>query len=150
MLATIIISTLLAGGTPVENKENVRKLYEEVINRGKWELLPAIIAGEYEGGKGPAAYRATVEGLKTAFSELKFVVEELVAEGETVVVRWTWSGKHTAAFRQYPASGAAVKNSGIAIYRFRDGKVISSVLEADRLGVLQQIGAVPAPKVGKP
>jgi predicted ester cyclase len=58
-------------------------------------------------------------------------------------VRWTWEGTHRAPIRGYPASGARVKDSGMAIYEFAGGKIRSVWLQTDRLGFLQQIGVVP-------
>jgi steroid delta-isomerase-like uncharacterized protein len=150
MIQTIAILPLLAvpAETLEQNKVVVRRIYEEVINAGKLELIPAIVSESYagpgpQGDKGPAAYRAIVEALKGGFPDVKFTVEELIAERDRVVVRWSWTGTHTGTFRGIPASGKAVKDTGIAIYVFKDGKVLASILETDRLGVLQQIGLIP-------
>jgi predicted ester cyclase len=125
--------------------ETVRRLYEECVNRGRVELLPELIAADYvgpQGGTGPAGYRATVESLRAGMPDIRFTIEDLVAEGDRVVVRWTWTGRHTGTFRGFKPTSAQIENSGIAIYQLRGGKVIRSWLETDRLGVLQQMGVV--------
>ena len=60
------------------------------------------------------------------------------------MARWTWSGRHTATFRGFAPSHKFVSNSGIGIYQLSDGKLVRSWMQTDRLGFLQQIGAVPA------
>ena len=127
------------------NKEIARKIYEEAINAGRLELLDSFFADEYEGPdgtRGPAAFRATVAGLRTGFPDIRFTVEDLIAEGDRVAVRWSWQATHDGPFRGNAPTHKRVTNTGIVIYQFRDGKVIKNWLETDRLGALQQIGAV--------
>jgi steroid delta-isomerase-like uncharacterized protein len=92
-------------------------------------------------------------GLRTAFPDIRYTVEDLIAEGDRVAIRWRWSGTHRAPFRGIPVSQKQVSDSGIAIYRFQDGRIVQTWLETNRLGFLQQIGVVPPDAVllaGKP
>lgn len=131
----------------VSHKEIVRGLYEDFINPGRLEALDQLVAADYEGpdaARGPSAFRANIAGLRAGFPDIRFKVEDLIAEGDRVVVRWSWVATHTGPFRGIPPTNKRVTNTGIAIYQFRDGKIIRNWLETDRLGALQQIGAAPA------
>jgi steroid delta-isomerase-like uncharacterized protein len=132
--------------TPEKNKAAIRMLYENFLNTGKLELLDQIIAEEYlgiYGQKGPSAYAETIRALRQGFPDIQWTIEDLVAAGDRVAVRWTWQGTHRGSFRGFPASQKQVTDNAIAIYQFRDNKVVQAWIQSDRLGVLQQIGAIP-------
>jgi predicted ester cyclase len=140
-----------------QNKKNVEKLFETFGN-GNLAMLEQLVAPEYvgpQGDKGPAGFRAVIAGLRSAFPDIRYTVDEMVAEGDSVAVRWHWTGTHRGPFRAYAPTGKAVSNSGSGIFRFQHDKVISAALETDRLGFLQQIGAVAenvglGPRAGSP
>jgi predicted ester cyclase len=71
------------------------------------------------------------------------VVEDQLAEGDRVGTRFTARGTHAGSFLGIPATGKAIAVEGIAIDRFAAGKLVESWLVYDRLGLLQQLGAVP-------
>jgi predicted ester cyclase len=130
-----------------KNKQTVRRLYEEYINQAQRQVLPELVAPDYvgpDGGRGPSGFATTIDGLRRGVPDIRFKVEDLIAEGDRVTIRWTWSGKHTGVLNGLPPSNRHVENDGIAIYELRDGKVARAWLQTDRLGFLQQIGAVPA------
>ncbi len=132
--------------TREENKRNVDKLFDTCFNQHDLGLLDAVVAPDYvgpQGEKGPAAFRTIVVGLHTAFPDIHYTIDEVVAENDRVAVRWHWTGTHKAPFRTFPATGKAMSNTGTGIFRFRDGKIVSAALETDRLGFLVQVGAVP-------
>jgi predicted ester cyclase len=138
MNAIVVTLLMLTGGDVLEaNKRLVRGIYEEAINTGRLELLETRLAPDLH-----ASFRANVEELRTGFPDILFTVEDLVAEGDRVVVRWRWTATHAGPFRQHPPTGRKVENTGIVIYQLRDGKAVRAWLEIDRLGVLQQMGAV--------
>ena len=135
-----------ASQTADQNKAIIRKLYEEILNTGKWELLDPIIAEDFIGAmgqKGPAAFADTVRGLRQGFPDIQWTVEDLIAEGDKVVIRWSWRGTHSNAFRGFAPTHKALNDHAIAIYQFRENQVIHAWLETDRLGFLQQIGLIP-------
>ena len=134
------------------NKQAVRRLYEDCINPGRLDRLAELISDDFVGAhgeRGPAAYAATVTGLRTGFPDLRFTVEDVVAEADRVAIRWTWHGTHSGPFAGLTPSGKSVTNSGIAIYQLANHKIIRVWFETDRLGALQQLGVVPA-TLGKP
>lgn len=131
--------------TIAQNKELVKGLYEHIINDRELDELDAIISPAFtgeKGDKGPQAYRNTVVDLLKSFPDIKFTVEEIIAEGDLVVARWSWKGTHTADFRGIPAGNKVVTNTALVMYKVQDGKITASWLQADRLSVLQQIGVV--------
>ena len=128
-----------------ENKRNVRRLFE-TFNQGDLGPVDELVGPEYvgaQGDRGPAGFKAVVIGLRAAFPDIHYAIDEMVAEGDRVAVRWHWTGTHEAAFRGFQATGKAVTNTGTGIFRCREGKIVAAALETDRLGFLEQIGAVP-------
>jgi steroid delta-isomerase-like uncharacterized protein len=110
-----------------DNKRIVRRLYEDCINPGRLELLAQFVSEEYtgpRGDKGPAAFARNIESLRRGFPDIRFSVEDLVAEGDRVAVRWRWRGTHSGDFNGIPASGKPVANDGTVLYQFNDGKVV--------------------------
>jgi len=129
------------------HKELVRRVYEVGLNDGEMDVLEQSIAPDFvgvRGGLGPSAFARPIVELRAAFADIRYTVVDLIEEGDRVAIRWTWTGTHDGPFRGFPASGKRVSSSGFAIFQLRDGKIVRSWLDTDRLGFLQQIGAVPA------
>jgi steroid delta-isomerase-like uncharacterized protein len=152
------ITTIAYDGNSVlaKNKAMIRNLYEGILNTGKLDLLKELVSEDYTGArgeKGPEGFAETVGSIRSAFPDIKWTVDDLIAEGDQVIVRWSWKGTNTSSFRGLPASGKEVTDNAIAIYRFSDDKIIKAWIESDKLGFLQQIGLVSpdvtAPKTGK-
>ena len=115
-------------------------------------MLNQLVSDDYvgpNGDRGPSAFRTTVTGLRAGFPDVRFTIEDVIAEGDRVVVRWKWEATHEGPFRGIPPTHKRVINTGMAIFQFEDGRIIRNWLETDRLGVFQQIGAVPA-EIGPP
>jgi predicted ester cyclase len=133
--------------TSARNKQRIKKLYEDCINPGRLELLTELVSPDYvglNGERGPAGFREVVEGLRAGFPDIHFTIEDLIAEEDRVAVRWRWTGAHRGTFRGIPPSQKHVTNTAIAIYRLRADGIVGAWLESDRLGVLQQVGVIPA------
>ena len=128
------------------NKEIIRNLYENILNNRKTELLNDIIFPDYVGiggVKGVTGFSNAVSSVVAGFPDIKWTIEDILSEGDKVVVRWHWNGTNTAPFRGIPASNKKVTDNAIVIYQLKDGKVTNSWLQSDRLGVLTQIGLIP-------
>jgi steroid delta-isomerase-like uncharacterized protein len=82
--------------------------------------------------------------MRAAFPDIHWVPEEMVAEGDTVVTRFTWSGTHRGAFLGVPATGKRVSVKGIVIDQLLNGKMSKSRILMDSLGMMQQLGAIPS------
>lgn len=138
--------------TAVEaHKQLVRRLYETCINQGKSELLPELLTEDFVGGngeQGPAEFGNSVAKIRNAFPDVRFELEDLIAEGDRVVVRWQFQATHLGPFVGVPPSGKKVTQTGIAIYQCRNGQISRAWVQVDRLGLLQQIGGLPAPGGG--
>lgn len=83
-----------------------------------------------------------------AFPDLKRPIEDLIAEGDKVVARWTSTGTHEGEYNGIPATGKFVQTSGITIFRLENGKIVEEWSESDMVGMLQQLGAMPAASAG--
>jgi steroid delta-isomerase-like uncharacterized protein len=129
------------------NKEVIQKLYEQCLNKRNMGLLRDLISGDYagiRGVKGVAGFEEPIVVLIKAFPDIQWKVEEIVGEDDKVVARWKWEGSHTGQFQEYAATGKTITNDGMAIYEFRDGKIVNVQIQTDRLGFLQQLEVVPA------
>lgn len=71
---------------------------------------------------------------------MQTALEELIAEGDKVVLRWSFQGTHLGLYRAIPATGNRVNYTGIDIYKIVDGQIVSLVRETDNLAVRQQLG----------
>lgn len=132
--------------TIATNKALVRTLYEDCINGRDLDRLETLIAPDFagpRGERGPREFRATVEAVLTGFPAVRFELHDLIGEGDRVAVRWTFRAVHGGRFVGLKPSLAEVTQEGNVIYQLRDGLIVRAWLQADRLGVLQQIGAVP-------
>lgn len=129
-----------------KNKEMIRQLYEESLNKKNMGLLREYIGEEFvgiQGTKGVAAFEQPVGALIKAFPDIHWKIEELIGEDDKVYVQWKWQGTHTGQFQHHVATGKSITNVGSAVYRFREGKIISSQIQTDRLGFLQELGVLP-------
>lgn len=89
--------------------------------------------------------KAFFKMIHDAFSDVTFAVDDMIGEGDKVIWRWTINGKHTGAFRGLPPTGKAFSFTGMSIPRLEDGRFAELWVEQDMLGLLQQLGAIPAP-----
>lgn len=134
------------------NKAVIRAFLEEVINQGRLDRADALVIedfveldplpGQEQGREG---LKAILGQLKTAFPDMHWVVEEMVAEGDKVCTRFTWTGTHRVAFLGIPATGKHVSVKGVVVDRLARGKMADSRILMDMLGMMQQLGVVPAP-----
>ena len=130
------------------NKECVRRLFEDVYNAGKLSVLDTLIGAAYVDHNpspgqppGAAGVKGKVETLRAAFPDLRFALEDVVAEGDLVAARYSWRGTHKGvAFLGVPPSGKAILVRGMDFYRLRDGKIIEHWDNVDELGMLSQLG----------
>jgi steroid delta-isomerase-like uncharacterized protein len=127
-----------------DNKTIVRAYIERVWIQHDYTAIEDNIRLDYiqhspnvpPGREGVKTFFKMVNG---AFSDVKFTVEDMLAEGDKVVWRWTLQGTHTGDFRGLPPTGKDFAFSGISILRLEDGKFAELWVEQDMAGLLQQL-----------
>jgi steroid delta-isomerase-like uncharacterized protein len=92
-----------------------------------------------------AGYKEGMTAILNAFPDSRFLVDDMIAEGDRVVARHHLQGTHQADFQGIPATGKPVNVNAIVIFRIENGKAAELWLNADFMGLLQQLGAVPTP-----
>jgi predicted ester cyclase len=145
------------GADPVSstevNKAQFRRTYEEVLNQGDVSIVDELIAPDFFNhaappgtNRGPSSLRWLATMLRTAFPDLRFTIEELVAEGDIVAGRLTMSGTHEGPLMGMPPpTGRAVRQDHMHFVRYRDGRAIEHWGVRDDLGMMQQLGVIPEP-----
>jgi len=135
---------------PGSNAEIDRSYVERVLNGGDLDAIDEIMAPDYVGHVAgmPDADRAgdkqLIGMLRTAFPDLHVTLEDQIVAGDRVVHRLRAEGTHRGEFQGIPATGRRVTVTGVNINRFVDGRVAEAWGFLDMLGLMQQIGAIPA------
>jgi steroid delta-isomerase-like uncharacterized protein len=132
----------------MENEAIVRRLYEEVWNNRKVELVDELISSRHvvhssyapDPGVGPEAYKRLMTHFMTAFPDLHFAVEDMVAAKDKVVVSWIFSGNHKGEFRGLSPTDRKITMDGITIHHIANGKIRDSYTNYDLLGLMHQLG----------
>jgi steroid delta-isomerase-like uncharacterized protein len=128
------------------NREILRRFYREVYVDWNMALVDAVVSPRFtshdwpeDGPTGPRAFRQYYSALRSAVPDAHYEVDDLIAEGDRVVVRWRLLGTHEGEFRGIPASGRAITLRGIAIYRVEDGELMERWVVSDLHGLLEEI-----------
>jgi steroid delta-isomerase-like uncharacterized protein len=137
-----------------ENKAVVQRWVEEVLNTRDvseqspaYQLVAADFVGHFPGQppiEGLEAYRQFGSLYFSAFPDLQITPEDLIAEGDKVTMRYGWRGTHKGELMGIPPTGKQVSTSGISILRVANGKIAEQWDNFDNLGMLQQLGVIPA------
>jgi predicted ester cyclase len=134
-----------------ENIAIARRLLMETFSEGDLSIVGELVTADFiehqNGiqGRGPEAVRRTVTGLRASFPDLHLEIRDIVADGDKVWVRVRGTGTDRGGVAGRPPSGRPIELDVIDIVRVRDGRVCEHWGVADRLGMLQQVGAVPRP-----
>jgi predicted ester cyclase len=121
------------------NKALIRQLIEEVINQGNLALIdnlfdPAFVdRSAPDQPPGPAGVRDYIAAARIGFPDLRVSIEDLIAEGDKVVVRTTWRGTHTGTYAGVAPSGKQVMRTMIQIFRLSRGKIVEEWNEGSEL-----------------
>ncbi len=137
---------------PTDNRTIIRRLYEDVWNKRKIEQVSDLISPSHAlhdnnaagSSVGPEAYRAQMAIFLAAFPDLRFTVEDMVAEKDKVVASWTISGTHKGEFWGVRPTNKKMSMDGMTIHHIANGKIIDSYISSDALGLMRQMGVVPA------
>ena len=136
----------MADEIAIANKALVRRFYKDVYVDWNMQLADEIVSPRFTshdwptgGPTGPLAFRNYYSAFRSAVPDARYEVDDLVAEGDKVVVRWRMLGTHKGDFGGIVASGKAIVLRGIAIYRLDGGKLMERWVVSDLHGVLEQI-----------
>jgi steroid delta-isomerase-like uncharacterized protein len=133
------------------NKNAVRRLFEEVWNKGNLPVADGLFAPTYvhhdastpDVGRGPESEKKRATLYRTAFQDFRLTIEDIFSEGEMVFARWTCRGSHKGDLSGIAPTGKQFAISGMSINRFASGKMIEGWVNWDALGLMQQLGVVP-------
>ena len=134
-----------------QNKAIVRRLFEELWNKGNLSLADQLFTPNYthhdssspDFGHGPESERKRATLYRTAFPDLQLTIEDIIAEGETVMARWSCRGTHKGDLSGIAPTGKQFTISGVSIARLANGKLAEGWVNWDAQGLMQQLGIVP-------
>lgn len=138
--------------TSEDNKLTMQR-FVEFINTASEAMADELIAtnavfhvpGRPEPMRGPAGYLAIIAMMREGFPDVKWILDEMVAEDDKVAARFTMRGTHQGTFFGVPPTGKKITVQAMNFYRLANGKFVEERGQPDMLGLLQQIGAVPSP-----
>lgn len=133
-----------------KNKAFARRWFEEVWNKGNLDVIGEFFGDNYVNhtagspdARGVEPWRETVSTARAAFPDLRFTIDDQIAEGDKLMNRWTFRGTHQGEYMGVPPTGKQITVTGISINRFAGGKYVESWSVMDTLGMMQQLGALP-------
>ncbi len=139
--------------TPEEMKSVIRKLNDDAWHKRSldeayeaYDDALVFYRPPFPSVVGKAANIASDADMLAAFTDTRLAIDELVVEADTAVARWSWQAAHTGASPNLgiPATGKTVQLAGCSIYHFRGGKIVEQWEYSDLLGLMQQLGVIPA------
>ena len=135
-----------------ELKEKLRNGFNEGWNKGNLEALFALCAGSFVHYRSPlpyiesvAAEKQDIENTFNTFSDIQFTIHEIIVEGDSAVMRWTWHGTTSGEYSDNttPVGGKRVSMEGCSILHMQNGKIVEELEYADYLGYFTQLGIIP-------
>ena len=132
-------------------KAIVHRYFSEIMSQGNLAIINELMTEDFiirisslhEPFRGHEGMKQFVSGLRTAFPDITFKVENLIAEGDKIACHFTSISTHQAEFAGIPATGKEVKDQGSDIFSFANGKIAEILVNENALGLMQQLGAIP-------
>jgi steroid delta-isomerase-like uncharacterized protein len=135
-----------------ENKALLRRYFEEAWNKHNPAAIDEFYAPDLVNHSAPPGMPNDREGVKAglgmflgAFPDVKVTSDFVIAEGDKVAMRFTTRATHTGEWLGTPATGKRMEVTGIVIARVAGGRIAEVWYESDQMGMMQQLGVVPAP-----
>jgi steroid delta-isomerase-like uncharacterized protein len=132
-----------------QNKILIRRFFDEGLSAGNMALLDEILDANFTLHDAPpglppgrAGFKLLIGMFRSAFPDYKDTIDDLITEGDKIVVRWTFRGTHKGAFQDIPPTNKLVTTNGISIFYVSAGKITDDWTTIDMLGLLQQLGAL--------
>jgi predicted ester cyclase len=136
-----------------QNKATVMRIYDELLNQEKKSVIDEIYATDlimhdpFMGTvTGVDAFRQLLNMFDAAFPGHRVIVHHILAEGNLVSVVHTHTAKHTGQFMHLAPTGRDIAVNGIEVFRMKDGKIAEFWRHDDDIGMMMQLGAIPAPQ----
>jgi len=135
-----------------DNKAMIRRMFEEGFNQNLTSVIDELIAPNYVNHDlpapvpGPEGLKQVIGMFRAAFPDMKITLEDVFADGDKVGTRGFFTGTHKGEFMGVSATGKPVKIKYIDLWRVVDGKLVDNWVQMDMMGMMQQLGAVPAPE----
>ena len=132
------------------NKAIVRRFIDEIFVGGRKETVDELLADDFIAHTGPSTghpkddLKAAIDRTSGALDDPRFTIEDLIAEGDRVAVRLTTAATQVGEFMGLPATNKRYEIGEIHIFRLRDGKVTEHWHQLDQMGLMKQLGAMPA------
>lgn len=130
----------------IEENKAIQRRFQDIWNKGDFSIIEEIYDKDFINhnvdAKGFDAIRKFVTVYRKAFPDVKFTIEDQIAEGDKSVMRYTITGTHKVEFQGIAPTGKSIKMTGIAIHRIANGKIVEIWSNWDALGLMQQLGAV--------
>jgi steroid delta-isomerase-like uncharacterized protein len=133
-----------------ENKARYRRFYEEFLSNGNLAVVDEVVDPDVvshspfpDQEPGAVGLKKAIKHFRQAFPDLHAKAEDIIAEGDKVVGRFTVTATQHGEFMGIPASGNTITYEEIVIVRFKDGKIVEHWAVADALAMMQQLGAIP-------
>ena len=134
-----------------DNKAVVRRMIEEIMNNHNVDSLGDFMAADLIEHNPPPKGKPGLEGMKDgmrmffgAFPDLKIQIDDMIAEGDKVVMRATTTGTHQGDFMGIAATGKNISYGAIHVVRISDGKIVEHWGLEDQMGMMQQLGVIPS------
>ena len=135
----------------MSNNKTLMNRFVQFINTADEKLAVELISqeakfyvpGQSEPMRGPSGYLAIISMMRLGFSNIKWELKDLIAEGEKIAARFTMRGTHDGTFFNVPPTGITIDIQAINFYLFENGKIIEEYGQPDLLSLLVQIGAMP-------
>ena len=135
-----------------KNKDIARRFVDEVFVQGRAETVDEIVSPEFQShswpstGDGREDVKQAIERVSQGLEDIGFDVEDMIAEDDRVAIRVTATARQVGEFMGMPPSGKSYEIGEIHIFRITDGQITEHWDQIDTLGLMQQLGALPAPK----
>ena len=124
------------------NKAVVRRYIDEVINQGKVELIDELFAPEMR-----EQVKEHLSSGGNPFPDGHEEIRDIVAEGNTVMVRWNFRGTHMGTYLDIPATGKSIEMIGFAVYYLENGQIVDDLMLTSNYGALKQMGVTFTPPI---
>lgn len=149
---TAMTTIVEQGKTLEQNKATARRWSEELWGRGNLAVADEIVAADYVRhdpgdpfpARGPQDVKRIVTMLRGMLPDLQIRVDAVVAEGDLVVTRYSTTATDTVGYMGQPPTGRTIHATAMQMFRFADGRIVESWAVRDDLGVLRQLGRIPA------